>query len=146
MFRARISLFTLALCLAVTGIHSHSFAASSAEAGTISGTVKDQSGAVIPGATVTLHNPVSGLERTASTDASGNFTFTNIPFNPYHLTATDAGFSPFSRDVSLNSSVPVQLNIVMDLAGGKTTVTVSTEASDLLGRSHQPHGRGSFPD
>ncbi len=132
MFCARVSLFTLALFLAVTGIPSLAFAASSAEAGTISGTVKDQSGAVIPGATVTLHNPVSGLQRTASTDASGNFTFTNIPFNPYHLTATDAGFSPFSQDVSLNSSVPVQLNIVMDLAGGKTTVTVSTEASDLL--------------
>lgn len=42
-------------------------------AGTINGTVKDPSGAVIPGATVTIHNPVTSFERKASTDASGAF-------------------------------------------------------------------------
>jgi hypothetical protein len=94
--------------------------------------VKDQSGAVIPGATVSIHNPMSGYERTASTDASGNFSFTNIPFNPYHLTVTDAGFTPMSQDVGLNSSVPVNLNIVLELAGAKTTVTVTSEAADLI--------------
>jgi hypothetical protein len=94
--------------------------------------VKDPSGAVVPGATVTIHNPVSGYERTASTDASGSFTFSNIPFNPYHLSITDAGFNPFTQDVDLNSTVPVNLNITLELAGGKTSVTVTTEASDLI--------------
>ena len=60
----------------------------------VSGTVKDPSGAVIPGATVTIYNPVTGFDRTASTDASGGFTFTNVPFNPYHLTVDRHRVSP----------------------------------------------------
>src|ERR1700683_1018891 len=66
---------------------------------TITGTITDASGAVIPGATVTIENPVSGLSRTAKTDASGQYRFTNLPFNPYHLTAHADGFSPFTATV-----------------------------------------------
>ncbi len=59
----------------------------------VTGTVTDPTGAVIPGATVTIHNPVSQFERTAATDASGNFAFANVPFNPYHLTVSATGFA-----------------------------------------------------
>ena len=69
-------------------------------AGTITGTVTDASGAVIPGATVTIENPVSGLKRSAKTDAAGQYRFTNLPFNPYHLVAQAPGFSPFTADVA----------------------------------------------
>jgi hypothetical protein len=101
-------------------------------AGTINGTVTDPSGAVIPGATATIHNPVTGYERTASTDKSGGFSFTNVPFNPYHLIITATGFNPRTQDLDLNSSVPVILKITLELAGGKTTVTVTSEAADLI--------------
>jgi len=132
MFSRRFSFLFLVLSLGITTLPAGLLVASSGGSGLISGTVKDQSGAVIPGATVTIHNPVSGYERTASTDASGNFSFTNIPFNPYHLSVTDAGFNPYSQDVGLSSAVPVNLNIVLELAGAKTTVTVTSEASDLI--------------
>jgi hypothetical protein len=132
MFGRRIPLLILILSLGIIILPAGNLVASSGGAGTVAGTVKDPSGAVIPGATVTIHNPVSGYERTASTDATGSFTFTNIPFNPYHLTVSEAGFTPISQDVGLTSSVPVTLNIVMELAGSKTTVTVSEEASDLI--------------
>ena len=132
MLGRRISLFIFVLSLGIAVSPANVIGASSGASGTVSGAVKDPSGAVVAGATVTIHNPVSGYERAASTDASGNFTFTNIPFNPYHLTVTDAGFSPISQDVNLNSSVPVDLNLTLQLAGGKTTVTVSSEASDLI--------------
>ncbi len=132
MLGRRTSLYILVLSLGISALPPRVFAGSSGGAGTISGTVKDPSGAVVPGATVTIHNPVSGYERTASTDASGSFTFSNIPFNPYHLSITDAGFNPFTQDVDLNSTVPVNLNITLELAGGKTSVTVTTEASDLI--------------
>jgi hypothetical protein len=125
-------LLIVLLSLGVIALPPGITAGSSGGAGTVSGTVKDPSGAVIPGATVTIHNPVSGYGRTASTDASGSFTFSNIPFNPYHLTITEAGFDPHVQDLDLSSSVPVNLNITMELAGGKTTVTVSTEAGDLI--------------
>ena len=72
------------LCLLVFGT-AHGVQAQSAS---ISGTVVDPSGGVVVNATVTIHNPVSGLERSATTDISGNFTFPNVPFNPYHLSVT----------------------------------------------------------
>jgi hypothetical protein len=103
-----------------------------ANAGVVQGVVKDPSGAVIPGATVTIYNPVSHLERTASTDASGSFTFTNIPFNPYHLTVNAPGFAPHVEDVNLNTGVPINLTIILELPSEKTTVTVTTEAADLI--------------
>jgi hypothetical protein len=132
MFGRRLSLFILVTSLGISVFSPQVSAGSSGGAGTIAGTVKDPSGAVIPGAAVTIHNPVTGLERTASTDASGTFTFSNIPFNPYHLSVTDPGFSPYTQDVDLDSTVPVNLNITMELGGGKTSVTVTTEASDLI--------------
>ncbi len=72
------------------------------------GTVTDPSGAVVANAAVTMHNPVSGFERAATTDAAGNFSFPNVPFNPYHLTVTASGFAPFAQDVDVRSSVPVE--------------------------------------
>jgi Carboxypeptidase regulatory-like domain/TonB-dependent Receptor Plug Domain len=94
-------------------------------AGTITGTVTDASGAVIPGATVTIENPVSGLSRTAKTDASGQYRFTNLPFNPYHLTARADGFSPFTADVQVRSSVAVSPIVKLQVGGASTTVTVT---------------------
>jgi protocatechuate 3,4-dioxygenase beta subunit len=79
-------------------------------AGTITGTVTDGSGAVIPDATVTIENPVSGLKRSAKTDAAGQYKFTNLPLNPYHLVAHAPGFAEFSTDVPVRSSVAVTPN------------------------------------
>ena len=56
--------------------------------GSISGTVTDSTGAVIPGAVVSVQNPVSAYSRSATTDGAGHFRFSNLPFNPYHLTVT----------------------------------------------------------
>src|ERR1700677_3246273 len=93
--------------------------------GTITGTVADASGAVVPGATVTIENPVSGLSRTTKTDASGQYRFTNLPFNPYHLSAHAEGFSPFTADVPVRSSVAVTPIIKLEVGGASTTVTVT---------------------
>ncbi len=50
--------------------------------GSISGAVTDPSGAVVPGATVTVENPVSGYLRTAKTDSTGRFQFSNLAIQP----------------------------------------------------------------
>jgi len=132
MLSRRAAFFILILSLAIITVPTWIAGQSMGNAGAIKGTVKDPTGAVIPGATVTIHNPITGFERTASTDASGSFALTNIPFNPYHLTVRVSGFATHTQDVSLNSGVPVNLNVMLELAGEKTTVTVSTEASDLI--------------
>ncbi|HTC63792.1 MAG TPA: carboxypeptidase regulatory-like domain-containing protein [Candidatus Saccharimonadales bacterium] len=105
----------------------------------ISGTVTDQTGAVIPKATVEIHNPVSGYDRTLTTDANGNFSFPNVPFNHYHVSVSVAGFNPYSQDVDINSSVPTTLKINLTLAGAKSEVTVEASAVDLLENTPTEH-------
>ena len=84
---------------------------------TISGTVVDPSGAVVANATVSIHDPVSGYQRSATTDSSGNFSFPNVPFNPYHMTVTAKGFAPYTQDVEVRSSVPLDVKISLSVAG-----------------------------
>ena len=48
-------------------------------------------GAVVTGASVSVHNPVSGYDRTTATDSAGSFSFSNIPLNPYHLSVDAKG-------------------------------------------------------
>jgi Carboxypeptidase regulatory-like domain/TonB-dependent Receptor Plug Domain len=93
-------------------------------AGSINGTVTDPSGAVIVGAKVELLNPVSAYSRNAVSDASGHFQFTNLPFNAYHVTATVAGFAPFTQDVDVRSVVPAALKIGLEVSAASNTVTV----------------------
>jgi len=92
--------------------------------GTISGTVLDPSGAVVSNATVKIHNPVSGYERSFPTDSSGAFSFSNLPANPYHLSVTAKGFAPYAQDVEVRSSVPVSLTVNLTITGPASTVTV----------------------
>lgn len=105
--------------------------------GTVSGTVTDPTGAVVPGATVTIQNPVSGYLRTAITGNAGKFQFSNLPFNPYHLTAAATGFSSVAKDAPVQSAVPVTMNVVLNPAGTSTTVTV--DAGDLLENDTSMH-------
>ena len=113
--------------------------------GIINGTVVDPSGELIPGATVTIANPISGYSRTATTDSAGHFEFTNIPRNSYHLVAAASGFGPVSQDTSVNSGIPITLNIALKVEGGSTSVTV--ESDDLLSKDPVAHtniDRGLF--
>jgi hypothetical protein len=115
--------------------------------GSITGVVTDSSGAVVPNATVEARNPVSGFSRTTSTDASGRFTIPNVPFNPYHLTTTGAGFAPYASDVEVLSSVPVALKITLKVGGSAESVTVEATGGDLIENTstfHTDVDRGLF--
>ncbi|MGA8221802.1 MAG: TonB-dependent receptor [Candidatus Acidiferrales bacterium] len=118
-------IFLLSL-LAASGI-----ASAQSNSGSISGTVVDPSGAVVADAPVQIHNPVSGYDRSTLTDSAGNFAFSNIPLNPYHLSVVAKGFAPYPQDVDVRSTVPVNLKISLSVAGTATTVTVEA-ANDLL--------------
>jgi Carboxypeptidase regulatory-like domain/TonB-dependent Receptor Plug Domain len=99
--------------------------------GSISGTVLDPSGAVVGNATVEIHQPVSGYDRTTTTDDKGNFSFSNVPFNPYHMTVTAAGFAQKAQDVEIRSIVPASVKISLQVTGSSTTVTVEA-GEDLV--------------
>ena len=100
--------------------------------GTIEGVVRDPSGAIVPNAAVKIENPVSGYSRTTNTAADGTFRFTNLPFNPYHLTVTAGKFNPHQVDVEVRSSVPAQVEVTLKLGSEATTVNVTENGGDLV--------------
>src|SRR6186997_2718861 len=61
----------------------------------MSGTVRDQSGAVLPGVTVSATQTNTGLVRTTVTDASGGYLLTNLPTGPYQLEVALQGFRTY---------------------------------------------------
>jgi hypothetical protein len=93
---------------------------------------KKKKGAVVPNAKVEIRNPVSGFDRTTTADSTGKFSFTNVPFNPYHLTVTAPGFSSSVQDVEPRSSVPVNVAVTLKVSGSSTQVTVEAEGGDLV--------------
>ena len=107
--------------------------------GSIEGVVKDPSGGVVAGATVEVSYPVSGFQRTATTDADGAFKFTNVPFNPYHLTVTAPGFAPITQDVDVRSAVPVTLQISLKISASSATVMVEASGGDLIETQPSAH-------
>src|ERR1700723_2921827 len=111
------------------GLGLHAYAQSNSAS--INGTVVDSSGAVVPNATVEIHNPVSHFDRSTTTDGSGVFNFPNVPFNPYHLSVTSKGFAPYAQDVEIRSAVPLEVKVALKV-GTSESVTVEAEGADLL--------------
>ncbi len=122
------------LCALTTALLLLAAAAFSQTTGnsSLGGVVTDPTGAVVPGATVEIHNPVSQYTRSTTTDNSGQFNFTNIPFNPYHLSVSAKGFGAYSQDVDVRSAVPLNLKVALQIQGSAQNVTVEASASDLL--------------
>lgn len=119
------------LIISFLSVAISTFGQSAGNSTTINGTVLDPSGAVVLNASVEIRNPVSGFERTTTTDSAGRFAIPNVPFNPYHLIAKSQGFAPSVQDVDVRSVVPINLTIDLKLQSSET-VTVESDAADLL--------------
>jgi len=134
----------LAICLTLL---SASTALTYAQtSGTIRGTVLDPSGAVIAGAAVEIQNPVSHYSQSTKCDKLGGFIFTNVPFNPYHLTASASGFQTTAQDVDVRSVVTADVKITLPIGTSSTTVEVKA-AEDLIENDSTAHtdvDRGLF--
>jgi hypothetical protein len=87
-----------------------------ANSGQIRGQVTDSTGAVIPGAKVEIHNPVTAYQSATISDQSGQFRIDNVPFNRYHMSVSAAGFTSREQDVEVRAAVPVQANISLKVA------------------------------
>ncbi|MBZ5499365.1 MAG: TonB-dependent receptor [Acidobacteriia bacterium] len=101
------------------------------QGGNIQGTVLDPTGAVIPGATVTVRNALSGYQQSTTTDDHGAFVISNLPQNPYRVEVSFQGFEPFQQDVDVRTSVPIVLKVSLKVAGVTITVNVQA-AADVL--------------
>src|SRR2546427_3360245 len=95
----------------------------------ISGTVKDLSGGVLPGADVTATQTETGFKRTVITDGAGAYTLTNLPIGPHKLDVNLQGFKSYSRTgivLQVNSSPTI--NIELSLGAVEETVLVQAES------------------
>ncbi len=99
--------------------------------GSIKGTLTDESGAIIPAATVTLNTP-GGATRTAQTQSDGTFTFTNLAPGQYTLTLNFPGFAPVNKPVTIAAGAPVQVPIQLALSEEKQQITVSGDAGPTV--------------
>src|SRR5215468_309216 len=88
--RARTAMLALLLC-ALPGL------VSAQVGGSVTGTVKDQSGAVVPGATVTAMNTVLGTQTVTVTDAQGFYSIPKLPVGRYDITISLEGFKAIKR-------------------------------------------------
>ncbi len=119
---------------------------SSGTAGTVRGSVNDPSGAAIPGAAVTIENPVSHYTQATKTDGQGKFEFGNIPFNNYHLVISASGFGAGQKDVDVRSPIPVETKIGLQLGTASASVIVEA-GGDLVETdpvTHTDIDRGLF--
>jgi hypothetical protein len=98
------------------------------DTGSITGTVRDQNGAVVPGATVTAKNQRTGEERTATTNTDGTFSIPALKASAYTVIATSTGLGATVRDVEVNVGRETNLNIGMKL--GDVTVSVNVVAGE----------------
>jgi hypothetical protein len=125
--RARPGLFVLALlsCLAPGEVSAQ------AVSGTILGTVKDSTGAVMPGASVTLVNTGTGFTRTVVTDPKGEYTAPQVPTGTYTVSAEMSGFKKVTMaNVHLGVDQHPKIDLTLDL--GQLTESVEIQAETPL--------------
>src|SRR5881296_4286806 len=102
----------------------------------ISGTVKDQSGAVLPGVEVSVTQTATGAKRTTVTDETGNYVLPNLPIGPYMLEASLPGFKSYVQSgIVLQVGTNPQINVVLQIGEVAEQVEVQADAALVETRS-----------
>ncbi|MGI4827942.1 MAG: carboxypeptidase regulatory-like domain-containing protein [Janthinobacterium lividum] len=108
--------------------------------GTMTGTVLDPTGAVVPGAKVVVRNTDTGTVRTLVSDPGGRFSAPSIPVGTYTITADTAGFAPYQR-TGVQLTVGQSLDLALKLAlTGSETVTVNEALPTVNTSTEQTSG------
>src|SRR5437870_3360096 len=133
---AQKSIFTIAfvvlILVSVFSIFAVNTWAQGLSSGTITGVVVDPNKAVVPNATVTIENSVTGYKRSLNTGTDGAFRFENVPFNNYVYSVSASGFSAVRGSINIRTSVPITLSIPLAVSTATETVTVTTNAAEVL--------------
>lgn len=125
-YRQCLSLFVIVLSLLPAALAQSTF-------GTILGVVRDASGAVVPGASVTLFNTGTTAQRVVVTDGNGNFVFSNIDVGLYNLTITAQGFETFTQtDIGFTARETRRIEAGLKLGAQNETVTVVAQQENVI--------------
>ncbi len=129
-----ISIFVLIILISTFSLIAQSDSGSAA----VEGTVKDQNGAVIQGATVVIKNKDTGLERTVVSGANGSFSASVLPVGTYSLTARSQGFAekPMTFVLRVGETTPIEITLApqgasvsIDVTGDSDTIGTETEST-----------------
>jgi len=121
--RIRTLVFLLACCTCASVLMAQTNTTS------VGGTILDPTGALIPGATVTLTNPATNLTKVAQSGGAGSYNFDQILPGDYTLTVAAQGFSSATRKVRLLVATPVTLNITLSMG---VTEVVNVDATSSV--------------
>ncbi len=127
-FSGRLSacLLTLTLLMAV------GLAPAQILTGTLTGTIKDTTDAVVPNASVTATDQNSGLVYNEKSNSSGEYTFPNLPNSVYKITVEFSGFAKTEvKDVRIDVSVTARVNIKLEIAKTGTEVVEEAQQTNL---------------
>src|SRR5262245_5026318 len=95
----------------------------------ITGVVSDPTGAVVPGAQMTIVNTGTGVKRNSVSNDSGNYTVPLLDPGNYELTTTKDGFRPISRSgITLHVGQVARIDLVMELGSVSEAVQITGEA------------------
>jgi hypothetical protein len=94
------------------------------ETGSISGAVRDTSGAAVAGATVTVRNVATSAERSVATGDNGQYNITGLQPGVYELTVTSTGFAKFTSRVEVTVGAAVKVDPQLSVSNQTTTIEV----------------------
>ncbi len=124
----KLRMLSMGLAL-LFGLVSGLAAQSQATTGVIEGNVKDESGGVLPGATVTLANTATGFEQVLITDASGRFRGVLLPLGPYRVSVALEGFATLVQEgIQLTVGRTISLQLVLRVSETSEEIFVTTTA------------------
>ena len=135
----------LASILCLSGVVLSSSLALAQTAASVTGVVTDASEAIIPGVTVTLSNPGTGIKFTAKTDSAGSYRIGNVPPGPgYSIVFNEQGFSPYevnglyvnvatarTQNAKLTPGATVEVKVNTDAAGVTLDTTDATVGNNF---------------
>ena len=115
-----------------------------AQTATILGTVTDPTGSVVPGASVTITNTATSVQRVVETNTAGNYIAPELPIGLYSVKAAAAGFKTYERTgIKLDSNATIRIDVALEVGAVSENVTVeatavkvqsdSSEISDTIG-------------
>jgi hypothetical protein len=111
-----------------------------APTGTVTGTVTDPSGAVVPNASVTIINKATGVPRTVTTNTDGLYSASSLQAGDYQVKAEAPNFKTTERDASVLVGQNTQVNLAMSLGASNEVVNVEAAGAQINYENHEVTG------
>src|SRR5262249_14005492 len=119
-------LLRIAFCLILISVWSAVALAQDTTTGTIQGSVSDEQGAAVPGASVEAKNTGTNFSRTFVTDSEGRFVLLSMPPGTYNISVSKNGFAKLNQEnVDLTVGRLISLNLTLKVSGVSGIVTIT---------------------